>query len=84
MIKQRTIRIDRIKEGGDVAETNSTRKRRNQLNNKIRFKLSPVTNAAYKRHQLLHGLPARTRCNNVHENTQKKAIPVLQNWCYQI
>jgi hypothetical protein len=50
-----------IKEGGDDAETNSTRKRRNKSTTKRRFTSSPVTNAEYKRPWLLHGLPARTR-----------------------
>jgi hypothetical protein len=61
MLKQRTIHIDRIKEGSDDAETSSTRKRRYQLTTKRRFTLSPVTNAEYNRHQLLHRLPAKTR-----------------------
>jgi hypothetical protein len=49
-----------MKEGGDDAVTISTRKRRDQSTTKRRFTLSQVQNAAYKRHQLLHGLPART------------------------
>ncbi len=56
-------RIDKIREGGDDAETISTttRKTRDQSTTKRRFTLSQVQNAVYKRHRLLHGLPARTR-----------------------
>ncbi len=50
-----------IKDGGDDAETISTRKRRDQLTTKRGLTLSQVLNAVYQRHQLLHGLPAKTQ-----------------------
>jgi hypothetical protein len=57
----RTIRIVKIKEGGDDEKTICTRKRRDQLTTKRRFTLSQVRNAVYKRCQLIHELPAGTR-----------------------
>jgi hypothetical protein len=46
---------------GEDAETISTRKRRDQLTTKRRFKLLQVQNVLYKRLQSFNGLPTGTR-----------------------
>ncbi len=59
--KQRTIRIVKIKEGGDDAKTILTEKRRDKLTTKRRCTSTQVRNAVNKRRQLLHGLPEGTK-----------------------